>query len=59
MPQYEFRCKDCKREFLVNAHMGKKVTAKCPRCGSKKTTRIFTPTDFYFHDGKVDTQLKH
>lgn len=43
MPQYEFICRDCEKEFsriLTMAEYDKSKTAmKCPHCGSEKTER--------------------
>jgi putative FmdB family regulatory protein len=47
MPQYDFICRDCGKEFekfLTMAEYDKKKGAmKCPHCGSKKTQRQWSP----------------
>ncbi|HJY85603.1 MAG TPA: FmdB family zinc ribbon protein [Candidatus Acidoferrales bacterium] len=38
MPQYEFLCSACKKEFsvLLTVSEFEKGNVKCPKCGSKK-----------------------
>ena len=42
---YEYRCKDCARTFEVTATIAEKergLHPKCPHCGSKATSQVFT-----------------
>ena len=41
MPIYDYRCRDCSKEYDV-FHRGKEVAEDivCPGCGSKKATRL-------------------
>ncbi|PIS16183.1 MAG: FmdB family transcriptional regulator [Candidatus Portnoybacteria bacterium CG09_land_8_20_14_0_10_44_13] len=41
MPIYEFRCKKCGKKFeqLV---LKKSETVSCPKCGHKKTEKLFS-----------------
>ena len=43
MPIYEFNCKPCKDKFELLISPSKIPDARCPRCGSVKVTRIFSP----------------
>ena len=59
MVKYDFKCNHCKKKFVVEAHMGEEIHPTCPKCGaSKSAVRIFVPTDFYFHGGYLETQIK-
>lgn len=45
MPQYDYRCKKCKKEFSVfmaiSEKDGKKV--QCPKCKGKSVEQLITP----------------
>lgn len=45
MAVYEYRCEECDELFTVtesiSKHEGRK-RPKCPECGSKKTSRMFS-----------------
>ncbi|MCX7012274.1 MAG: zinc ribbon domain-containing protein [Candidatus Sumerlaeota bacterium] len=49
MPSYDFRCQDCRETFEVQASfaqysaMMKEKKVACPKCGSKKPVRVFSP----------------
>lgn len=47
MPQYEFTCRDCGKDFtrtLTIAEYDKdKAAMPCPHCGSQKTDRKWAP----------------
>lgn len=43
MPIYEYRCHDCRRRVSIWWHTFSEAetgTARCPRCGSEKLTRL-------------------
>ena len=44
MPEYEFQCKKCDKEFIVKESMKEHERPhqiKCPKCGSSKVERRF------------------
>jgi putative FmdB family regulatory protein len=44
MPVYEFVCRECKKRFqVVKPITQAPKTAKCPKCGSRKVDRIWSP----------------
>ena len=47
MPIYEYVCQDCKEQFELLVRTDER--AACPRCASKKLTRLFST--FAAHDG--------
>ncbi len=44
MPMYEYKCLDCKKEFLLALSLKEHETgaATCPSCGSKKLEQQIT-----------------
>ncbi len=42
MPNYEFRCEDCKKKYtlMMSVKEREKGKPKCPKCGSKKSQPI-------------------
>lgn len=41
MPIYEFQCDKCKKQFeVVTLSMNEKPKASCPKCKSKKASKI-------------------
>jgi len=43
MPLYEYRCNECKRRFsLLVGVTAKKAKRACPRCGSRKMTKLIS-----------------
>jgi putative FmdB family regulatory protein len=51
MPLYEFQCKKCEEiyeEFSSYDATGKYPEVKCPKCGSKKKTRLMGAPSFNF-----------
>lgn len=45
MPHYEFQCKKCEivyDEIVSYDEKGKYPTVKCPKCGSKKKTKLLS-----------------
>jgi len=46
MAMYEYRCKECESLFTVSEtisqHETKKSKPKCPKCGTRKTERMFS-----------------
>ncbi len=45
MPTYEFRCKDCQKDFSVLmtiTEYEKSPLPTCPHCNSKNVGRVFT-----------------
>jgi len=45
MPQYDFRCKKCKKEFSVYLSFSEKERKKvsCPSCKGKSVEQLITP----------------
>lgn len=42
MPLFEFECKACKHRFEQFFHGGGKRNVRCPDCGSKGCTKLFS-----------------
>ena len=42
MPIYEFECRKCKETFDALLPMGGEGKARCPKCGSKKVTKLLS-----------------
>ena len=44
MPTYEFKCRDCGKEFLLSLTLRDRETggASCPDCKSKRVEQLFT-----------------
>ena len=45
MPEYEFECRKCGKEFTVQESMerhGEHHPVKCPKCGSTKVEQHFS-----------------
>lgn len=46
MAIYEYRCEECEAAFAVTEtiteHERHRKPPKCPECGGRKTTRLFT-----------------
>jgi putative FmdB family regulatory protein len=43
MPLFEYRCNECKRKFsLLVGVTAKKEKQACPRCGSRKITKLIS-----------------
>jgi putative FmdB family regulatory protein len=42
MPIYEFKCNECGEVFDEMRKIGDFNRTKCPKCGSKKTGKIFS-----------------
>jgi putative FmdB family regulatory protein len=43
MPIYEFKCKKCGEKFELRRSISESdETAKCPRCGSQQSERVFS-----------------
>lgn len=43
MPLYEYRCDKCKRKFsLLEGVTAKKAKRACPKCGSRKLTKLIS-----------------
>jgi len=43
VPVYEFACKKCRKTFELLRPISKApASATCPKCGSRKTERIWT-----------------
>ncbi|MDD4902873.1 MAG: zinc ribbon domain-containing protein [Candidatus Bipolaricaulis sp.] len=40
MPFYRYECESCKNEFRVLLHSLGEEHAACPRCGSRRTSRL-------------------
>ncbi len=43
MPLYEYRCKECSRRYTLLVGMtAKKPRRECPRCGSRRATKLMS-----------------
>lgn len=43
MPLYEYRCRECERRFtLLVGVTAAKVKRACPKCGSRKLTKLIS-----------------
>jgi putative FmdB family regulatory protein len=43
VPLYEYRCDKCKRKFsLLEGVTAKKAKRACPKCGSRKLTKLIS-----------------
>jgi putative FmdB family regulatory protein len=42
MPVYEYRCDACEEQFEEFLSLSTKPAPPCPKCGSKKVTRLFS-----------------
>lgn len=61
MMLYRFRCKDCKRDFVIElkSFITDKDVAYCPNCYAVSTDRVYdTPTVVYRADGFYSTDNK-
>ncbi len=45
MPQYEFRCKKCKKEFSLFMAISEKDRKRvaCPKCKARSVEQLITP----------------
>jgi putative FmdB family regulatory protein len=45
MPQYQYQCAGCDKDFTLFLTLTEKEKAKvsCPACGGKKVAQVFTP----------------
>ena len=45
MPDYDYRCLDCRKTFSVTESISNHGAAKpsCPSCGGKNVEQVFTP----------------
>ena len=50
MPIYEFKCDECAEIFSEMRKIGDFDKAKCPKCGSVKTSKVFS----LFAGGKTE-----
>jgi len=41
MPQYDYRCQDCRQVFTIERSMTESYDPNCSHCGSSKATRIW------------------
>ncbi len=41
MPEYEYRCKKCEQDFIIERSINDSSTAICTKCGSENLTRIW------------------
>ncbi len=41
MPQYDYRCQECRQPFTVERSMTESHEPDCSHCGSSKVTRIW------------------
>lgn len=43
MPEYNFRCKNCDRNFSVRTSISERHQVKCPQCGGANLQQVFAP----------------
>ena len=48
MPLYDFQCEDCGKVFEVERSMTDTSRESCPKCGSKKTVKVFSSAGIQF-----------
>ena len=48
MAVYDFKCENCGAEFEVERPLGATGAAKCPKCGSTKTAKVFSAAGIVF-----------
>jgi putative FmdB family regulatory protein len=48
MPLYDFQCEQCEHVFEVERSMTETRTETCPKCGSKKTVKVFSSAGIQF-----------
>lgn len=41
MPDYDYNCKDCNKNFTVNKSMNDTSTPSCPKCSSSNIKRVW------------------
>lgn len=44
MPIYEFRCKECRRDFKTLRRSDQINNVSCPTCGTQKVSRLLSVT---------------
>ena len=47
MPNYEFRCTECRKKFTEKQSFeehDRRKRVKCPKCGSRKVQQLISPT---------------
>lgn len=49
MPLYEYQCNKCKHEFELMVSLSNTKPVVCAKCGSKKTTKVFSTCIFKFN----------
>lgn len=52
MPQYDYRCQDCRQLFTIERSMNESYDPDCTHCGSSKATRIWNA--FIMAGGSTD-----
>ncbi len=60
MALYEFLCKKCSNEFNLRIPMSQitKTIAKCPKCKSKNTKRIYSQCNFKITSERIEMAKK-
>ena len=59
MPEYQYQCEECDKNFSIVKPMLSNVAAKCPDCGSSKLKRRFSSAPaIYKSGGFYRTDLK-
>lgn len=48
MPLYDFQCEECGKVFEVERSMTDTSKETCPKCGSKKTVKVFSSAGIQF-----------
>jgi len=46
MPIYEYGCPECRKIFSFLVRSAKKKRLRCPRCGSSRLKRVYSPFAF-------------
>jgi putative FmdB family regulatory protein len=59
MPLYEYRCDECRRKFtLLVGVTSKKEKSACPKCGSRKITKLISRISPIVRGDDVDGGLE-
>ena len=59
MPLYELKCGKCGTEYETFCSLLERKKVKCPKCGSRKKSVVFQPTQDVWHtDGNYKNSIK-
>ena len=59
MPEYQYKCKNCGKDFTIVRPMGSNATTPCPECKSNNIARQYTSVpSIYKTNGFYNTDMK-